>query len=644
MASSVNASTLRLTGMASGMDTESIVEGLLTSSKLKIDNAEKQKTLLSWKQDAYKSILTKLNTFQTKYFGTSATSSSSANTLLGSSLTKLGASYSSSYISVTTGADSNAGSLYVADIVSLASSAKLSSASGVSLSPSIAVDTANLGELAGKSMMVTLDGVKKEITFSDKTYSSVQDVRDEMTAQLRAAFGDGKIAVSGSGDNIQLSTSNSTLQLSVPTDAAKDPSSVLDFGSYASNRVSLTAAVGSAGLKQDVLGGGDTLAFSINGTEFSFASTTSLGDIMKAVNASAAGVKMSYSSLTDSFTLTSSETGAQSNVQVNDTTGSLMGALFGGATLTQGTDAVVKMSLNGSTDESDMITLTRSSNTFAVDGTQISLLGKASGDAEEGIGIKLSYDTGAIATRINDFVTDYNALLKELTDKLSEESDKDYKPLTEDEREKLSEDEITQWEKKAKSGLLQNDAALSSIASELRSGMGSIVKALAGGSDTAMLADMGLTTGNYAEKGQIHIDTAKLQEALESDAAKVLGAFTQKSSVSYSAYASAEQMQQRFNESGVLWRISDILSKNLATVGKKGALISLVGSPNSSYTANTDIGKKISSMEARIETMKDKMQDEEDRYWDRFTAMESALSKLQSQNNWLTSMLGGGTN
>ena len=644
MASSVNASTLRLTGMASGMDTESIVEGLLTASKLKIDNAEKQKTLLTWKQEAYKSILTKLNSFQTKYFGTSATSSSTANTLLGSSLTKLGASYNSSYISVTPSADSNAGSIYVADIVSLASSAKMSGASGVSAGQNITVDTANLQELAGKSMVVTLDGVKKSITFSDKTYLSVQDVRDETAAQLKAAFGDGKITVSGSGDNIQLATSNSTLQLNVPTDAAKDPSNVLDFGSYASNRLSLTAGLGSAGLKQDVLGGSETLAFSINGTEFSFAATASLGDIMKAVNASAAGVKMSYSSLTDSFTLTSTETGAQSNVQVSDTTGSLMGTLFGGATLTQGTDAVVKMSLNGSTSESDMITLTRSSNTFNVDGTQITLLGKAAGDAQEGIGIKLSYDTEAIASRINDFITDYNALLKELTDNLSEEVEKDYKPLTEDEREKLSEEEIAKWEEKAKSGLLRGDSALTSIASELRTSMGAIIKALDGGSDSTMLANMGLTTGNYAEKGQIHIDTAKLKEALNSDAAKVLGAFTQKSKIGYSAYASAEQMQQRFNESGVLWRISDVLAKNLATVGKKGALINLVGSPGSSYTANTDMGKKISSMEARIETMKDKMQDEEERYWDRFTAMESALSKLQSQNSWLTSMLGGSTN
>jgi flagellar hook-associated protein 2 len=266
-------------------------------------------------------------------------------------------------------------------------------------------------------------------------------------------------------------------------------------------------------------------------------------------------------------------------VQVSDTTGSLMGALFGGATLTQGSDAVVEAEPERFHERVGHDHVSQPfSNTINVDGTQITLLGKASGDAQEGIGINLSYNTDAIATKITDFVTDYNALLKELTDKLSEEYDSDYLPLSDDEREKLSEEEIAKWEEKAKTGILRNDTALSSIASELRTSMSAIVQSLTG-EDPEMLASMGLTTGNYAEKGQIHLDTTKLKEALESDASKVLSAFTQKSTVSYSAYASADQMQQRFNESGVLWRISDILTKNMATVGKKGALISLVGQP-----------------------------------------------------------------
>jgi|GEM_PF-440841 len=641
--SSVNASTLRLTGMASGLDTQSIVDGMMSASKTKLENMQKQQTQLEWKQAAYKDILTKINDFQTKYFGTS-TSLSSSNTILGSSLTKLNASYSSSYVSVATSSDSNAGSIYVSDIVSLATSAKLAGAPGVSANPTISVDTDNLSELGGKSMVVTLDGVKKTITFSsNKTYSSAGDVQQELDAQLTSAFGSGKIAMSLSGNGVSLATSNSTLQISVPPDTAQDPSSVLDFGGYASNRLSLTAKLSEAGLSQSVAGEDGTLSFSINGTSFNFSSDSTLNDVMKAVNASAAGVKMTYSSLTDSFSLVSAATGAQSQASVSDATGSLMGALFGSATATAGTDAVVKLSVNGSTDEADMITLTRSSNTFSVDGTQITLLGKAAGDAKEGVSIDLSYDTDAIATKIGDFVTDYNALLKTLTDKLSEEAYGDYKPLTDDEKAKLSDTEVAQWEEKAKSGLLKGDAALSSIASDLRTSMGALVKSLTGG-DSQVLSDMGIATGNYTEKGQIHLDTEKLKTALKGDASKVLAAFTQKSSVSYSAYASADQVQQRFNESGVLWRLSDVLAKNLATVGKKGALITLVGAPGSSYNTNSDYAKKISSAKGAIDEMKDKMTDEEDRYWDRFTAMESALAKLQSQSSWLTSMLGGNNN
>ena len=117
--------------------------------------------------------------------------------------------------------------------------------------------------------------------------------------------------------------------------------------------------------------------------------------------------------------------------------------------------------------------------------------------------------------------------------------------------------------------------------------MGALVKSLTGGSDSELLSDMGITTGNYAEKGQLHIDTAKLKEALEADASKVLSAFTQKSSAGYSAYATTEQTQQRFNESGVLWRISDVMTKNLSTIGKKGALITLRGQPQQHRTPPT---------------------------------------------------------
>lgn len=636
--SSVSGTINRLTGMASGLDTESIVENLMAASRLKLQMVEKQKTSLQWKQEAYQEMIQKLGAFQTKYFSTA--SASSTSTLFGNSLLALNASYSSSYVSVAAGTNASAGSIYIGDIMSLASSAKLTGTQGASADPTIDVDTSNLGELAGKSIMVTLNGVQKPVTFSDKTYASVEDVRSELANQLSSAFGDGKISVWYSGSSISLSSSNSTLQLSVPSTAENDPSSVLDFGGYASNRFSLTDALGNAGLKADVLNSSGDVSFAINRTDFSFDASATMNDIIKAVNNSDAGVRMTYSALSDTFSLAATETGKASSVAVEDTAGSLMATLFGGASYTAGTDAVVKMSMNGSTNEADLITVTRSSNTLTVDGTTITLKGMAADDAQEGIDITLSYDTEDIATRIEAFVKEYNELLSTLTDKLAEDRYADYEPLTDDEKAELSESEIKLWTEKARSGLLRNDSYLSAIVTELRSSMSTLVGGLSDGESAGILAEIGITTGNYSEKGQLHVNATKLREALESDTGKVLDIFTQNSGVSYSAYASAEQRAQRFEESGVLWRLSDVLSKNLSTVGKKGALIALVGSPNSTYKTDTEYVKRISAMETKISDMQDKMKSEEDRYWARFTAMETALSKMQSQSNWLTSMLG----
>ena len=255
---------------------------------------------------------------------------------------------------------SNAGSAVHRGHRQPASSAKLSGNTGVSANPTIEVDTGNLDDLAGKTVSFTLNGVRKSITFSDRNYSSVSDVCEELNAQLQAVFGYGKITVTSMGNKISLAASNSQLSVSVPTDPSQDPSSVLNFGSYTSNRLSLSTAISSAGFAENVVGEDDTVAFKINGKEFSFAATSSMNDIMKAINASDAGVKMSYSSLTDSFTLTATETGAASTISFEDTSGSLLTSLFGGGTLTAGTDAEIRLSLNGSTDEADMITLTRS--------------------------------------------------------------------------------------------------------------------------------------------------------------------------------------------------------------------------------------------------------------------------------------------
>ena len=637
----INPTTLRLTGMASGLDTESIVKDLMAVSKFKVDTVKKQKMLLEWKQEYYQEITSKLNSFQNKYFG-----SSSSSSLMGGALNMLTATYSSPYISVTAGSNAVQGSMYIADIVSLASSARLEGKQPVSAKPKININTEALSGLAGKGITVTLDGITKTITFSPRAYASNQDVRDELSQQLASSFGAGRIDVALNGDELSLSANNSTLRISVPTEAQSNPTGILDFDNYSGNRFDFNVGLNHAGLAGNIFAApeDEALSFTINGKTFSFTGQSTMNDIIKVVNASDAGVTMQYSSLTDTFSLVSSTSGAASSISVRDDHGSLMEALFGSARYSAGTDAVVRMSANGSKNEEDLVTIQRSTNSFAVNGATITLLGKAEGAAREEIGVSMAYDQNAIVEKVKAFVGDYNELLELITKRTSEEHYRDYLPLSDDEKADMSEKEIELWTEKAKSGILRGDSSLKAIETELKSSMYTAVKELSGQDMLGVLAEIGIATGAYAhaEKGKLHLDENKLREALSKDPERALSLLTEKSSISYSLYASPEQQQKRFSESGVMWRLNDILSKNLNTVGKKGALIELVGSPGSAYKGETAYSRRINDIQDRIDRMEDHLLRQEDRYWRQFTAMETALSKMNSQSSWIAGMLGQG--
>jgi flagellar hook-associated protein 2 len=634
----VNPTTLRLTGMASGLDTEGIVKDLMSIDKLKVDSVKKQKMLLEWKQEYYQEITSKLSAFQNKYYGTS-----SSGNLMGGALNMLTAAYNSPYVSILAGSSAVQGSMYISDIISLASSAKLEGTQHVSSDPKITVNTEALNDLAGKSIAVTLDGITKAVTFSSRTYATSQDVQDELSSQLAASFGGGRINVALNGDELSLSAENSTLRIGVPTDAEKNPTGILDFVNYSSNRIDFNVGLSQAGLSRDIFVSPEdkSLSFTINGKSFSFTGQNKLSDIIQAVNNSDAGVTISYSSLSDTFSMVSKASGAASSITAQDNHGFLMDALFGSARYTAGTDAVVRMSANGSKNEEDMVTVQRSTNSFTVNGSTVTLLGKAAGTEKEGISVSTSYDEDAIVEKVKAFVADYNDLLGLITKRTSEERNRDYLPLSDDEKDAMSDKEVELWTEKAKSGILRNDTSLQSIADELKSSVYSAVKELGSSDETlGILADIGIATGNYTEKGQLHLDENKLRKALSENPEKALNLLTQKSSISYSLYAPKEQQQKRLSESGVLWRLNDVLSKSLNTVGKKGALIELVGSPNSSYKGETIYSKRINDMQDRIDSMEVQLTTQEDNYYKQFSAMETALNKLNSQSSWISGMLG----
>ncbi|HAN20865.1 MAG: hypothetical protein A2Y15_04710 [Clostridiales bacterium GWF2_36_10] len=629
--STVSNTTMRLSGLASTLDTESIVRDLMEVSRIKVDQVGQQKQILEWKQEFYKEIATKLYEFQTKFYNSSSSWSDE--------LSKLSASYNSNYISVNTSSNSTAGNIYIDDIISLASSTKVVSSTSVSSNPSIEINTDNLSELVGKSIVVNLNGIEKLLTFTDRTYATSVDVQGELQSLINNSFGNGKATVNLYGNTMSLNAENSTIILKTPTDGT-EPSSVLTFDSYSSNRVDFNVSLSSATLASPALNGND-VKFTINGKPFEFTSANTLNDIMTKINSSSAGVQLTYSILTDKFTLTSTATGSANDITYTDTAGTLMSSLFGAGVKTSGTDAVVKLNANGSTNAEDMITITRSTNIIDVDGTTITLLSKATDESSEKINITLSRENESIISKIKSFVDDYNSLLSSITTKLSEEHEKNYTPLTNTQKEDMSETEIELWTKKAKIGLLANDTYLKAIAAELRSIFYTQVSEL--GDSTAsigLMSEIGISTTVYSDKGKLTIDETKLKAALINNSEKVMALFKQKSDKAFSLYSTAEVQQERFNESGIFDRLGDFLSKNLSKVGKKGVLINLVGSPTDTYTGETDYSKRISALENKMEDMEESLVDEENRYWRQFTAMESALAKLNQQSAWLSNMLG----
>jgi flagellar hook-associated protein 2 len=631
MSSTIDTTT-RITGIASGLDTEELVEKLTEVYQLRIDAAEQQKQLLEWKQEAYLEITSALIDFQTKYFSNSGTGLS-----ISKSLSSMSAgSFSSPYLTVSTSSSSAASNVYVSDIVSLATGAKVTGSQTATAAPTLQVNADTLSELGCKSLKITLDGVEKTITFGAEDYASAEDVTAALQSLADAAFGSGRVTVARDGDSITLDAGTSTLSIAGSGVEGSDAAEVLTFTEGASNRLNLTSSLSASGLAVDP---GETVEFSINGVSFSFTSESTLSQIIQAVNKSAAGVTLSYSTLTDKFTLSATETGSGSQISFSDSQGSFMGAILGEGVTTAGTDAVVKLSTDGSTDESSMITITRSTNSFEIDGTTYTLTGKASGDTEENLSITVGTDVDAMVETITQFVEDYNSLLAKITDKLSETKYSDYLPLTDSEREELSETQQEQWTEKAKSGILLNDSVLQNLASQLRRCLFSDI--LETGTEESIgvyLASIGITTGTYSEKGQLKIDETALRSALQTDASDVIDLFTQKSSISYSQYASDEQKTTRYSESGLFERLSDIIKNSVSKTGVKGTLIELAGASSSSESIyKTRIDKK----EEEIEKLTQKLEDAQDRYWSQFTAMETALSKLNSQSAWLSQMLSG---
>ncbi|MCR5481711.1 MAG: flagellar filament capping protein FliD [Clostridia bacterium] len=641
--SSVSSDLLTKTGMGglvSGMDIDSLVEQLTETSRAKIAKQNQKVQKLEWKQEAYREVTKALTEFQSKYLDTlsktNLRSKSTFNTVVASS--------SSESISVSTNSGSYAGSFTVNSVTQLATAESYTgSAVSESVSGKVANSTLSSSDIStltdklfGKSIGITLDGTYRAVTFDNDFINEIvgdgtdqnwteEDFTRALQKKLDTAFG----ATSDSDRVVTASLSGGTLSFDAPgsqitissVDSDTDTLTALGLKSGQTNKIkvstqldqiSFATKLSSTNVRTETAANGATseiskFEFSINGIDFSFESNQSLQSIMETVNNSKAGVTLSYSTISDKFTLTSNTTGAGESITISQSTGNLLDVL--GLNTASETNAPVRTAGKNAILTVDGQQIIRASNDISVNGVNISLNEVTS----EEVKITMKEDASDLSEMIHSFVEDYNNVLSLMKEYTSAKSDSDYQPLTDEQKEEMSESEIEKWEEKAKSGILNNDSILNNITSKLQGIMYSTF-------DGYSLYSMGIATESFSSNGKLTIDEDKLSSALASDGAKIREMFS--------------------GENGIASRLHTVVQSAVKTSGAKGSrgtLVEAAGVESTMSDTQNSIYEEIQRINNYVKTLTSRLKDEQSRLWKQFTAMETALNKMNSQSSIISS-------
>lgn len=422
----------------------------------------------------------------------------------------------------------------------------------------------------------------------------------------------------------------------------------------------------------NAIGGTGSLSFTVNGKDVTYdlKSTANANKTIKQVMSdlsSQTGATFSYSELTGKITAIGSSTGSSQTLNLSwkqsDTdTAAFMNKAFGltggTAPVTSGTDgsgnAIYKYTATGldgsftiSEPDGSSQTVTSSSNSLTYDGVTFNVTGKPNSTGTANITVATDYS--GIEDKIKGFVDNYNNLIGAIQDALNEKSDSTYKPLTSAQESQMTTDQITKWNQKAQQGLLANDDTLNSMLTQMREALYSVTK----GTGLTM-ADLGLATSDDPKQGgkltfvkdasdnQFH----NLENTLKTNPQALINAFTQTSSSvpMYTNDLSSTDVAKRYNEEGVFQRLSDIVEEYAGTYidknGNQGKLLIKAGSNESDWSEyRNTLYKELNTEKDDVTNFQTKMTNDKKMYTAKFTALQSALTAMSSQQSYISSML-----
>ena len=597
---------MRLTGMYSGLDTDSVIKELVKAKSTKVDKAKKSKTKTEWKQEAWTDLNKKIKNL---FSGTLS------NLRFSTTYKKKTTSVSnSSAVSVITG-DSAMNGVQSLSVTGLAKSGYLTGAvlktqDGTKAKEDTKISdlkhgTLSLGEgdAVGGSFTVTVNGKATNIDITADT--TIKDVVGKLNdAGVSANFDEKNqrifIASAQSGKDYDFAiTANeaggfaalSFLGINTSLSDAENAKTKAEYDSLVALKETFAGKV--------VYNNGNE-ADGID-YEATMANIDVDSALYKAIKANMpSGSDDAYSTGIDNLLRRADY--AEEVLSYN-------AASFNSGSRIAAENATIV--LNGETYESN-------NNNIEVNGLTFTCLSKAND-----ITITTQEDTDGIYDLIRDFIKQYNEIINQMDKLYNADAAKGYEPLTDEEKEEMSDKEVEKWEQKIKDSILRKDSTLGTLSSAMKEAM---LSGFEVNGNKMFLSDFGIETLGYFlapenEKNAFHIagddkdnETSgkadKLKSMIATDSDTVVSFFTQ---LAREVYGKMDKLSAS----------SDYTTKGSFFEDKK-------------YKADiTDYESKIKELEA-------KLADYEDKYYAKFSKMEVALSKLQNSTNSLLSMFGGG--
>lgn len=574
---------MRVSGINSGLDTDAIVQELVSAYSQKTEKYTKEQTKLGWKQEAWKELNTKVYS-------------------LYNSVGKM--RYSSAY------------SLRKTTVSDTTKATVTASGEAVNGTQKLHVlSTAQSGYLTGGKLAFRKEVTKDGVTTLEKTEMKDKD---------------------GNPEKLTSTTKLSALGYTSGKDTTLDIRTTDEKGEAVTKKITL----GKDSTIQDVVS-----ALKENGLNASFDENNGRLFVSSKDTGKAADFTISASTTKkvpktdDDGNIVTDKDGktVMEEIELNETESAAskkLLALLGLDTVNNtydnqavkidGKDAVI--SLNG-------VKYTNTSNDFSINGLNVSVTGVTDDvtdpenvdlstlDDSTAITITTTTDSQGIYDKVKDFLTEYNNIINEITKLYNADSAGSYEPLTDDEKDKMSDTEIEKWETKIKDSLLRRDTSLGTIMNSMMTAMSSPITI--NGKDYS-LSSFGIQTLGYLnaaknEQNAYHIDGDEDDENTSGNKDKLMDAITK-------------------NPDTVIDFMKQ-LSTNLYKAMDQQMQSSSLRSRYKIYN-DKELDKEYSNLTKTIKQWESKVSDKEDYYYKKFSNMETAMSKLQSQTSSLSSMLG----